>query len=343
MTNLANNLTLYRKKNGLTQGQLGELLHVSAQAISKWENGQAEPGIDIILKLAEIYHISTDELLSSAQAESAETVTAAQQEKKPSGFAKFLRKFWYIPVILLLLIGVAIGVAIGVTSYLNAPARYGDKIANGKIALGMTKSEVKDLLGVPTDSADDETLILFAELGYKNADYYLYYNEREPKNDNELWFGVKYEYLRLVFDKESGELIEAFYNADATEEIWSYGETEHLTVASLETLLAPTKKQPGNGIITFTNGSVYLGEYSHPREGSNNTGTITTDKTKIETALGTFDLIESIKDTAKGGKTCYICGEKKTDCKNDTRVLGEDAPVPVCADCRRELDELLGE
>lgn len=339
MTNLANNLTFYRKKNNLTQGQLGELLHVSAQAISKWENGQAEPSLDIILKLAEIYHISTDELLSSAQAEPTEAVTAVptpHQEKKPSGFAKFLRKFWYIPVILLLLIGVAIGV----TSYLNAPARYGDKIANGKIALGMTESEVRDLLGVPTDSADGETLILGAELGYKNADYYLYYNEREPKNDNELWFGVKYEYLRLVFDKESGELIEAFYNAEPSEDIWGYGETEHLTVASLETNLAPTKKQPGNGIITFTNGSIYLGNYSHPSEGNNSTGTVTTDKTKIGTALGTFDLIESIKDTAKGGKTCYICEEKKTDCKNDTRVLGEDEPVPVCADCRRELDNL---
>lgn len=55
MTNIASNLTFYRKRSGLTQGQLGELLHVSAQAISKWETGQAEPGLDMVARLAEIY------------------------------------------------------------------------------------------------------------------------------------------------------------------------------------------------------------------------------------------------------------------------------------------------
>ncbi len=336
MTNLANNLTFYRKKNNLTQGQLGELLHVSAQAISKWENGQAEPSLDIILKLAEIYHISTDELLSSAQAEPTEAVTAAQQEKKPSGVAKFLRKFWYIPVILLLLIGVAIGV----TSYLNAPARYGRMIKKGDITIGMTEREVKELLGKPTDSADGETLILFADLGYENADYYLYFNEREPKNDSELWFGVKYEYLRLVFDKESGVLIEAFYNAEATDDIWGYGETEHLTVASYEKVLHANGRASGNAIVTFDNGSVYLGKYASQGDGT------------VHIAMGVYSLpAEEDSDdktadksdkasTAVSGKTCYICGEKKTDCKNDTRVLGEDEPVPVCKDCRKELDKL---
>ena len=355
MTNLANNLTFYRKKNGLTQGQLGELLHVSAQAISKWENGQAEPSLDIILKLAEIYHISTDELLSSAQAESAETVTAApaaQQEKKPSGFAKFLRKFWYIPVILLLLIGVAIGV----TSYLNAPARYGRMIKKGDITIGMTESEIKELLGKPTDTcstkSEDFSIFPLSDLNYDEATYYTYYDERDAKTDDELWFGVEYKFLRLVFNKD-GILIEAYYCNTPSTDVFSYTDAEYLTVTSYERVLYENGRATKNGIVEFDDGSVYLGVASHPKEGSSSTGTVTTDKTKIEIAMGVYSLpTEEDSDdktadksdkasTAVSGKTCYICGEKKTDCKNDTRVLGEDEPVPVCKDCRKELDLLL--
>ncbi|MBE6656681.1 MAG: hypothetical protein E7609_07470 [Ruminococcaceae bacterium] len=39
-------------------------------------------------------------------------------------------------------------------------------------------------------------------------------------------------------------------------------------------------------------------------------------------------------------KTCDVCGEEKLNCKNDTRLYGEDNPVPVCKDCREDLDEL---
>lgn len=339
MTNLANNLTFYRKKNNLTQGQLGELLHVSAQAISKWENGQAEPSLDIILKLAEIYHISTDELLSSAQAETAETVTAAQQEKKPSGFAKFLRKFWYIPVILLLLIGVAIGV----TSYLNAPAHYGRMIKKGDITIGMTESEVKELLGKPTDTcstkSEDFSIFPLSDLNYDEATYYAYYNERDAKNDDELWFGVEYKFLRLVFNKD-GILIEAYYCNTPSTDVFSYTDAEYLTVTSYERVLYENGRASKNGIVEFDDGSVYLGEYASQGDG---TAHIAMGVYSLPAEKDSDDKTADKSDkasTAVSGKTCYICGEKKTDCKNDTRVLGEDEPVPVCADCRRELDNL---
>lgn len=41
------------------------MLNVSPQAVSKWENGQAEPDASTIKKLCEIFKISTDELLGN--------------------------------------------------------------------------------------------------------------------------------------------------------------------------------------------------------------------------------------------------------------------------------------
>ena len=52
-----------RKRLNLTQDKLAEKLDVTAQAVSKWENDQSYPDITMIPKLAEIFGISTDELL----------------------------------------------------------------------------------------------------------------------------------------------------------------------------------------------------------------------------------------------------------------------------------------
>ena len=52
-----------RKRLGLTQDQLAERLGVTAQAVSKWENDQSCPDITMLPKLAEIFGITTDQLL----------------------------------------------------------------------------------------------------------------------------------------------------------------------------------------------------------------------------------------------------------------------------------------
>ncbi len=52
-----------RKRLGLTQDGLAEKLGITAQAVSKWENDQSCPDITILPKLAEIFGITTDELL----------------------------------------------------------------------------------------------------------------------------------------------------------------------------------------------------------------------------------------------------------------------------------------
>lgn len=52
-----------RNNADISQEQLAEMLGVSRQSISKWEMDQALPQIDKVLQLAEIFRVSTDELL----------------------------------------------------------------------------------------------------------------------------------------------------------------------------------------------------------------------------------------------------------------------------------------
>ena len=54
-----------RKRRGLTQEELAELLYVSRTAISKWESGRGYPNIDSLKAIAACFSVSVDELLSS--------------------------------------------------------------------------------------------------------------------------------------------------------------------------------------------------------------------------------------------------------------------------------------
>lgn len=52
-----------RKKNNITQEKLAEHLNVSFQAVSKWECNIANPDFSLIIPLAKLFKVSTDELL----------------------------------------------------------------------------------------------------------------------------------------------------------------------------------------------------------------------------------------------------------------------------------------
>lgn len=52
-----------RIQKGLTQERLAEMLEVSRQSVSKWELGQAVPDVDKIVRMSELFDVSTDTLL----------------------------------------------------------------------------------------------------------------------------------------------------------------------------------------------------------------------------------------------------------------------------------------
>ncbi len=56
-------IAVLRKASGMTQKQLAELLNVSDKAISRWERDEAMPDLTQIPVLAELFHVTADELL----------------------------------------------------------------------------------------------------------------------------------------------------------------------------------------------------------------------------------------------------------------------------------------
>ena len=59
---LSHNIKYYRKLAGFTQEKLSEMLGISTQAVSKWEQGLSCPDIELLPAISEIMNVTIDEL-----------------------------------------------------------------------------------------------------------------------------------------------------------------------------------------------------------------------------------------------------------------------------------------
>ena len=82
-------ITFHRKRLGMTQDKLAEQLGVTAQAVSKWENDQSCPDIAMIPKLADLFNITTDELLGRPQPETVHQAEIVDEEDDDEAGKKF--------------------------------------------------------------------------------------------------------------------------------------------------------------------------------------------------------------------------------------------------------------
>lgn len=71
-----------RREKGLKQDGLAQLLEVSPQAVSKWENDQTCPDISLLPKLAQILGVSVDELLSGKQETQPAAILVPEERRK---------------------------------------------------------------------------------------------------------------------------------------------------------------------------------------------------------------------------------------------------------------------
>lgn len=62
---IAKNITHYRKNSGLTQGKLAEMINYSDKSVSKWERGDGIPDVAVLVKLAEIFDVTVNDLIAA--------------------------------------------------------------------------------------------------------------------------------------------------------------------------------------------------------------------------------------------------------------------------------------
>ena len=89
-------ISALRKANGMTQKELGDKLYVSDKTVSRWECDECTPELSLIPSIAEIFGITTDELLRGErnnpdrEAATSEDVASKQKAKSDKQFKLML-------------------------------------------------------------------------------------------------------------------------------------------------------------------------------------------------------------------------------------------------------------
>ena len=81
-----------RKASGMTQKELAEKLNVSDKAVSRWERDESAPDLSLIPVIAEIFGVTSDEILRGERAGARETTTEKNSEKGKKQIANLLNK-----------------------------------------------------------------------------------------------------------------------------------------------------------------------------------------------------------------------------------------------------------
>lgn len=86
-----------RKETGWTQEELAEKLLVTSKTVSNWETGKTFPDIESLIRIAKLYHLSLDNLLT----EGSDVVKDIERKTKLTTLKKFM---WFPSILNIILI-----------------------------------------------------------------------------------------------------------------------------------------------------------------------------------------------------------------------------------------------
>lgn len=87
---LGDMIRLKREERDMTQQDLADVLHVTRQTVSRWENGLRCPDLILSKRIADVFGLSLDELVSSTDVDSYVPVKAAAPEVRKMLAAVFV-------------------------------------------------------------------------------------------------------------------------------------------------------------------------------------------------------------------------------------------------------------
>ena len=166
METLGKRIAALRREKELKQDELAEMLNVSPQAVSKWENDLSCPDISLLPELARILGVTVDELLSGKPAEIQPAVRMLPEESRKDIKDMMLRIVVDSSDGDKVRVNLPMGlVQVAIETGMEMPQVTGNdalkSIDLGKIMEMVSQGAVGNLIEV--DSADGDTVRIFVE------------------------------------------------------------------------------------------------------------------------------------------------------------------------------------
>ena len=147
-----------RRKEGLSQEELGYKLNVTRQTISKWELGQTTPEMDKLVELSKIFNVSVDDLINNSEIPKNETTQIEdepiinQDNNKREKNMKIIITVILVVVIILILI--RLSTTLSIFSIFNKATNLQDTTTNSQ-AENMFKNVFDTALGIINKASDN--------------------------------------------------------------------------------------------------------------------------------------------------------------------------------------------
>ena len=137
---LSDKILELRKSAGYSQEKLAELLHVSRQAVSKWESGAALPTLDNLIELSKLFQVPLDALTGTAQENEAVVPEEKAKDEPAEGNKAALREIKRQSNFILIVAGILF-IALIISIWTNVA--HATELANQMAALSARISAVE--------------------------------------------------------------------------------------------------------------------------------------------------------------------------------------------------------
>ena len=194
----------YRKERGLTQGEFGELLGVSAQAISKWENDQSKPDTENLIRLAAILEVDVNDLIGNQLPE--------KESEPQQTHGKHYR--FVIPVISVLLI---LSICLNILLWVLLGVSNGTRNDTGNISTEPVSATRWDSVTLEVSTLLETKVIPLTEEDKKSLSDHIW-NAKYVKASDEVVNQILYGGSRVTVTFVRGE----------TEHIWAYRDSYYI-------------------------------------------------------------------------------------------------------------------
>ena len=198
-----------RRKEGLSQEELGYKLNVTRQTVSKWELGQTTPEMDKLIELSKIFNVSVDDLINDSEIPKNEATQIEdepivnQDNNKREKNMKIIITVILAVVIILILIRLI--TTLSIFSIFNKATNSQDKTTNSQ-AENMFKNVFDTALGI-IDKASDN-------IEQENNE--ISNNTKEADNENNMYNQLKEEINDRINEQDVSNFNFNFSNINGT-------------------------------------------------------------------------------------------------------------------------------
>ncbi len=179
-----------RRKEGLSQEELGYKLNVTRQTVSKWELGQTTPEMDKLIELGKIFNVSVDNLINNSEISKNKTT---QIEDEPIINTENSKKEKNIKtIIIVIFVVIIISIIVRLTTILSI---FNKTTSSQSNAENMFKNIFDTALNIINKAADNmeqtdneiniETNKDTNEMNNEINNVYNQFKEEENKRENE--------------------------------------------------------------------------------------------------------------------------------------------------------------